>query len=325
MPYSVEQEGSYCKIFHPDYLDRPHLVPNGTILLGDRGSVAHGMYVPNHDPNSIDDVDLMGIIVPDERYYLGLKEWGSRGTKEYKEYHWDVVYYELKKMVSLLLQGNPNVLSLVWMRPGDYSILSGLGRRLIENRAIFRGKHVYNAFAGYAHAQLLKMETREPSEIREYLGVTYELKRRRIHPTDQLLPDVLGDYTDCSDWGDEKLRARLSHFQKKGENIGYMGDKRKRLVLEHGYDSKNASHLIRLLRMCIEFLDTGELVVMRPDAKELLEIKRGEWGLDNVKSLSTSLFEEAKAARDRSRLPEKPDYEAAETLVIGILRDALFA
>ena len=74
----------------------------------------------------------------------------------------------------------------------------------------------------------------------------------------------------------ERLLAANASYQKKGENIGYLGDKRKQLVLEHGYDSKNAAHLIRLLRMCKEFLATGEMIVFRPDAAELLDIKKGQ-------------------------------------------------
>lgn len=37
-----------------DLLDR-------SILIGNRGSVAHGTYVSNTDPNSIDDIDLKSI------------------------------------------------------------------------------------------------------------------------------------------------------------------------------------------------------------------------------------------------------------------------
>lgn len=57
-----------------------------------------------------------------------------------------------------------------------------------------------------------------------------------------------------------------------------MGERRKALVRRHGYDTKNAAHLIRLLRMGIEFLQSGELLVDRSghDAGELLAIKRGE-------------------------------------------------
>lgn len=38
-----------------------------------------------------------------------------------------------------------------------------------------------------------------------------------------------------------------------------MGEKRKQLVAKHGYDTKNASHLIRLLRMGMEFLTVEEI------------------------------------------------------------------
>jgi len=53
--------------------------------------------------------------------------------------------------------------------------------------------------------------------------------------------------------------------------------KRRELVRRLGYDAKNAAHLIRLLRMGIEFLTEGTLHVERVDAPELLDIKHGAW------------------------------------------------
>jgi len=35
-------------------------LPDDLILLVYRGSIAHDMYVPQSDPNSIDDKDIMG-------------------------------------------------------------------------------------------------------------------------------------------------------------------------------------------------------------------------------------------------------------------------
>ena len=69
---------------------------------------------------------------------------------------------------------------------------------------------------------------------------------------------------------------------------GYMGEKRKRLVEKFGYDTKNASHLIRLLRMGMEFLVDGELHVEREDAKELLRIKGREAFEAKVRDATTS-------------------------------------
>jgi hypothetical protein len=102
-----------------------------------------------------------------------------------------------------------------------------------------------------------------------------------------------------------------------------MGEKRKQLVARFGYDCKNAAHLIRLLRMGIEFLTDGELRVFRNDATELKEIKSGQWSLEKVKREAEALFILAREAFVKSALPAKPDYQKAEELLINILRQQL--
>ena len=95
---------------------------------------------------------------------------------------------------------------------------------------------------------------------------------------------------------------------------GYMGEKRKALVREFSYDVKNAAHLIRLLRMGIEFLETGVLQVLRPDAEELITIKQGKWTLEQVKEEAERLF--ARFKNLDSPLPEDVDSDAINQLLI---------
>jgi uncharacterized protein len=238
-----------------------------SILTAFRGSIAHGMYVPNSDPNSIDDVDLISVVVPPWNYYLGLKEYGSRGTREIKQLQWDIVIYEARKVVRLLAQGNPNILSLLWTEPEDYLHVTQAGHMLIDYRDLFVGKHVYDSFIGYARAQMHKM-THNAFE-------------------------------------------------------GYMGEKRKRLVAQFGYDTKNAAHMIRLLRMGIEFLDTGNLRVKRTgDVETLLAIKRGEWTLEQVQKEAELSFREAEKAYKFSELPDGPDMELVDRLCVDVVRVA---
>ena len=104
---------------------------------------------------------------------------------------------------------------------------------------------------------------------------------------------------------------------------GYMGAKRKALVEKYSFDTKNAAHLIRLLRMGIEFLIEGELHVLRHDSHELLAIKRGEWSLDRVKEEADRLFILAHEAYVRSPLPNKPDSDKAESWLIEIIKSSL--
>ena len=225
-----------------------------------RGSIAHGMYTPNSDPNSIDDKDAMVICVPPRAYYYGLKQFGSCGTQEIMRDEWDIVIYELRKFVSLLAKGNPNVLGALWLAPQYYIDVAPAGRLIIENRELFVGKHVYRSFTGYAYSQL----------------------------------------------------KRMTHFKFEG----YMGSKRKALVEKYGYDCKNAGHLIRLLRMGIEFLNDGELHVERHDATQLLDIKRGEWTLEQVQAEATRLFETVELAYTNSKLPPGPDMDAINRLCV---------
>jgi hypothetical protein len=100
---------------------------------------------------------------------------------------------------------------------------------------------------------------------------------------------------------------------------GYMGQKRRELVRRVGYDAKNAAHLIRLLRMGIEFLTEGTLHVERQDAPELLSIKRGEWSLEKVKTEAERLFQLSQEAYVRSTLPPEPDRDHAEKLCVEII------
>jgi predicted nucleotidyltransferase len=143
------------------YVPTPDIEPEGCILMGWRGSIAHGIYLDPNDPSSVDDKDLMGIVIAPLECYFGNKEWGSRGTKEIKLGDWDVVHYEIKKMMSLLLQGNPNVVSLLWMKPDFYLTCKPAGQSILGKREIFSSKKMWTAFEGYAWGQHARMKRGE--------------------------------------------------------------------------------------------------------------------------------------------------------------------
>lgn len=113
--------------------------------------------------------------------------------------------------------------------------------------------------------------------------------------------------------------VKMKTFQREG----YMGEKRKQLVTKFGYDTKNASHCIRLLRQGIFFLRYGIIEVQRRDAEELLEIKNGEWPIEKVQAEAEKLFAELKQAETDSFLPEQPNIKAAEKLLMRLLADYL--
>jgi len=73
--------------------------------------------------------------------------------------------------------------------------------------------------------------------------------------------------------------------------------------------------------MGIEFLTEGTLHVERADATELLDIKRGAWPLEKVKSEAERLFQPAQEAYVRSPLPPEPDRERAERFCVEVISE----
>ncbi len=246
------------------------------ILHAYRGSISHNTFVPENDPNSVDDRDTMGLVVPNQEHFYGLNTWKSNGTKEImqedsKGIMWDVVLYEIRKGMDLLAKNNPNVMSLLWVNENHYIHISESGKLLLANRSLFSSKLLYKTFVGYAHSQIHRMT--------------------RFRDTD-------------GEEGKDK----------------HMSSKRKELVDRFGFDPKNSSHAVRLLRMGIEFLTEGVLYVHRHDAKELLEIKRGEWSLDQVKTETARLLVLAEEAYVRSSLPARVDRDKLSDLCVEIVR-----
>ena len=64
-----------------------NLLPEGLISLCWRGSVAHGMYVPKSDPDSIDDKDVMGVYIGSIEHYLGFGRNDGLCVEMISEYH----------------------------------------------------------------------------------------------------------------------------------------------------------------------------------------------------------------------------------------------
>ena len=246
--------------------DTPFDVKDSLFMAMVVGSESHGLKIPPEDPDSIDDIDIMGIVVPPVDYYLGLKRWE---VKHSFKGEWDVILYELKKFVGMLMNQNPNVVGTLWLKPEFYLYKTGVVDELIKNRMLFQCRRkAYNAFLGYVRQQLRRMTS--------------------------------------------------------GKFEGYMGDKRKRLVEKFGFDCKNSAHLIRLLHMGIEYLNTCELNVYRTwDKDMLLEIKKGYWPLTKIKEYADYKFSEMEEAYNNSKMQEEVPFEKVNRLLINLLMERL--
>jgi predicted nucleotidyltransferase len=131
----------------------------------------------------------------------------------------------------------------------------------------------------------------------------------------------------------EALKGEKKYRDAKKQWKQYLTWKRERnerraaLEAEHGYDTKHAAHLVRLLRMGREVLETGEVNVWRGDidAQELLAIRRGAWTYEQL----VEWAESEKATVDalyNSRnyaVPHGPDFKALNALCVELMESTL--
>lgn len=105
--------------------------------------------------------------------------------------------------------------------------------------------------------------------------------------------------------------ARQQHERMLGLR-GQRNVTRPELVDKYGYDTKYASHIIRLCIQGMELLSCGKLSLpmAEPDAKFLRGIRKGALKLGEVSEVI--LDYENKLATCPTMLPAEPDYEFVE-------------
>src|SRR5688572_17819762 len=113
-------------------------------------------------------------------------------------------------------------------------------------------------------------------------------------------------------------KTEWDNFQswKKNRNAA-----RAALEEKYGYDCKHGAHLVRLMRMCREILERGEVNVWRGDidADELRAIRNGGWSYERLIEFADR--EEKSLAEMKSfAVPRTPDREKVNALCIDVSR-----
>jgi len=143
----------------------------------------------------------------------------------------------------------------------------------------------------------------------------------------------------CNEFGHELRDLRYKFLSKRVYKTygGYAFSQLKRMtsvdknatgnrlksIQKFGYDSKNALHLIRLLKMGIEILTEGEIHVLRHDNQELLKIRRGEYSLSHIEREAQRLQNLLDQAYVNSKLPNTPDYATINSWLISTHKKSL--
>lgn len=94
---------------------------------------------------------------------------------------------------------------------------------------------------------------------------------------------------------------------------------RSKLVEIYGYDTKYASHLIRLLYFGAELLDTGNLKFPTEWAKHLISIKNGQWPISAIIDKANYLESILDSSFKNTILPKSANIEGINKLQISLI------
>lgn len=312
----------------------PHLTGRIMFLtLG--GSYAYGTNIETSD------VDIRGCAMNSKSDLLGLTDF-----EQVVNTQTDTTIYGFNKLVSLLLNCNPNTIELLGCKPEHYFYISDAGQSMIDNRKLFLSKRAANSFGGYATQQLRRLEnalardrmSQADSEehIRKAMDRALKGFGDRYTVFDKgsikLFTDVSNrDELDREVFCDihlEKYPARefsimmntLSNVIGNYEKLNHRNHKK-----DDNHLNKHAMHLIRLYMMCFDILEKGEINTYRANDRDfLLSIRNGAFQKEDGTykpeffDMVSEYEKRLSYAKEHTALPANPDMKRVEEFVMDI-------
>lgn len=241
----------------------PDWLASALILEGEVGSRAFGT-----NPNPTDH-DRMGVCIEPLSEAMGIRKnfehilhrtaEDRTGVKDTPSQpgDTDLTVYSLRRFARLCLDGNPSVLTLLFV---DNAVKNAHGARLRGLAQFFASKRAGARFLGYMQQQKQRM-----------LG------------------------------------------ERGQKNVN-----RQHLVDAHGYDTKYASHIIRLGYQGIEYMETGRMVLPMSGQplQDVIDVRTGVWDFQQAMTRAGELDVALKDAIAMSVLPAIPDEDRINQFVL---------
>ena len=132
---------SYLERAEYDFLRTNPRLGSRIMLLGVSGSYGYGT---NREGS---DIDFRGVALNLPSDLIGLTSFD-----QYEDSNTDTVIYSFNKLVSLLLNCNPNTIEILGLDEDQYVIKTAIGKELLDHRQLFLSKRAAASFGHYADA-----------------------------------------------------------------------------------------------------------------------------------------------------------------------------
>lgn len=268
-----------------DFLRTNEHLGSKIIFLTLGGSYSYGTNVETSD------VDVRGCALNSESDLLGLTSF-----EQVVNTQTDTTIYAFNKLVSLLLNCNPNTIEMLGCKPEHYFYISDIGREMIANRIFENGSIV------------LYTDESPREDLDREIFADIQLKKYPVREFNSVINDltnVIGTY--------EKLNHR--NHKKDDEHL-----------------NKHAMHLIRLYLLCLDILEKEDIVTYRGnDLPLLMSIRKGDYQLEDGTyrpeffEMVSDFEKRLNYAKQNTSLPDTPDMKKVEEFVISVNRRAIDA
>lgn len=312
----------------------PHLGGN-IIFLTLGGSHSYGTNT------ATSDVDIRGCALNSKSDLLGLTSFEQVCNTQT-----DTTVYSFNKLVSLLLNCNPNTIEMLGCKPEHYIYMTDAGRALIDNRRLFLTRRAVDSFGGYATQQLRRLKNalakdRVPQAEREQM-MAESMERSIRHfermyssfdggsvkfhigesTRDDLDVEVLCD-VNLHGYPVRDFSVMLNTISNVVSDYGKVGHRNSKK--DDNHLNKHAMHLIRLYLICLDILEKGDIFTYRGDDLELLmSIRNGAYmkpdgTYDPAFFALVDQYEaKMKQAAEETDLPAGPDMDEVNNFVMSI-------
>lgn len=254
-------------------------VTDELIFMTIAGSHMYGMATEESD------IDKRGVCVPPKNVVMGF----ARVFNQQEFPNEDTTVFSLMKFMALACDNNPNIIELLFAPEDCIQTIHPTWERLLARRDEFLSAKCFHTFTGYAFSQLKRIKghrewlvdppTHKPTRAEFGLAEAGTGVRELAKGIDasKISPEVIQEIER-----ERKFKGALTRWSQYEHWKKTRNPKRAALEAEYGFDTKHASHLIRLLRMGKEILTEGTFHVRRPDAEDILSIRRGSRTYDQL-------------------------------------------
>lgn len=310
-----------------------HLGSN-IILLTCGGSYSYGTNVEGSD------LDIRGICLERPNEIIGLSNF-----EQFINNDTDTTIYGLKKIISLLLNCNPNTIEILGTKEEQLFMCNKYGKLLRDNVDLFLSKKAIASFGGYARQQLKRLQNAlyrdSYPQLEKEKHIMNNIKSQMAHMEERYKKITDGElslYTDISNKKDleteiymdmdikhyplrdfKNIYNEMSCVIKDYDNVSHRNRKKDELHL-----NKHAMHLVRLYLMAIDILKGNGIITYREKDRDfLLNIRNGVYSYEEIFEMVDKYEKELNYVADNSPLASKPQYHKVEELVMEIYREVL--